>query len=80
MKLDDLLRHDPEAAALFDGLPAEAQDKIRRTCGDVDSLAALRDRTIHIMDHDGPFYAHVPHDGTELDPELKADWTQEHQA
>ena len=80
MKLDDLLSRDKEAAQLFDHLPLQVQKTIRRTVGDnIDSLADLRDHTIHMVDHNGPFYANAVLDGTELDPELKAHWTMEHQ-
>lgn len=79
MKLDKLLKTDQEAARLFSHLPLQVQKSIHRTGGDIDSLAALRDYTINMVDHDGPFYANGVIDGTELDPELKAHWTMEHQ-
>lgn len=79
MKLDELLERDKEAAHLFDHLPLEVQKIIRRTGGDIDTLAALRDHTINLVHHEGPFYANGVIDGTELDPELKAHWTMEHQ-
>lgn len=79
MKLDELLKNDREAAALFNNLPLQVQKNIRRVGGDIDSLAALRDHTIHMVDHNGPFFAHGVIDGTKLDPELKAEWTKEHQ-
>ena len=79
MKLDELLKNDPEAAKLFDHLPLEVQKIIRRTGGDIDTLAALRDHTINMVHQEGPFYANGVIDGTELDPELKARWAMEHQ-
>lgn len=80
MKLDELLQRDREAARLFNCLPLQAQKTIHRTMGDqIDTLAALRDQTINLVNHDGPFYANAVLDGTELDPELKAHWTMEHQ-
>lgn len=79
MKLDKLLERDPEAAQLFARLPLEVQKVIRRTGGDIDTLAALRDHTINLVHQEGPFYANAVIDGTELDPELKARWTMEHQ-
>ncbi len=80
MKLDELLRTDREAAALFDDLPLSIQEIIRREGKDIDTLAALRDYTINMVHQDGPFYADGVIDGTNLDPELKAQWTREHQA
>lgn len=79
MKLDELLKKDREAAALFNNLPLQVQKSIRRAGGDIDSLAALREHTIQMVDHGGPFFAHGVIDGTKLDPELKAEWTREHQ-
>ena len=80
MKLDELLARDKEAAHLFNHLPLQVQKIIYRTGGNtIDSLAALREHTIHMVNHDGPFYANAVIDGTELDPELKAHWTMEHQ-
>ncbi len=79
MKLDELLRTDREAAALFDSLPTDIQKIIRREGKDIDTLAALRDHTINMVHQEGPFYANGVVDGTELDPELKAQWTREHQ-
>lgn len=79
MKLDDLLQNDREAAALFNSLPLPVQKTIRRTASDINSLAALRDYTINMVHNDGPFYANAVLDGTELEPELKAQWTMEHQ-
>ena len=34
---------------------------------------------INMVHRDGPFYANAVLDGTKLDPELKAEWTKEHQ-
>lgn len=79
MKLDELLKNDREAAALFNSLPLQVQKSIRRTHGDIGTLAALQEHTIQMVDHDGPFFAHGVIDGTKLDPELKAEWTREHQ-
>ncbi len=80
MKLDELLRTDREAAALFDELPPDIQKSIRRKGKDIGTLAALRDHTINMIHQDGAFYADDIVDGTNLDPELKAQWTREHQA
>ena len=80
MKLDDLLARDKEAAQLFNRLPLQVQKTIHRTVGDqVDTLAALRDHTISMINHNGPFYANAVIDGKPLDPELAAHWTMEHQ-
>ncbi len=79
MKLEELLRTDQEAAALFNDLPLPIQKIIRRKGKDIDTLAALRDYTINMVHQEGPFYANGVVDGTELDPELKAQWTREHQ-
>ena len=79
MKLDDLLARDQEAAQLFNRLPLQVQKSIYRTGGDIDTLAALRDHTINMVNHDGPFYANAVIDGKPLDPELAAYWTMEHQ-
>lgn len=78
MKLEELLKTDPEAGRLFDHLPLEVQKIIRRTGKDIGTLAALRDYTIELVHEEGPFYANCVVDGTELDPELKAQWTREH--
>ena len=80
MQLDDLLQNDKEAAALFSHLPLQAQKAIRRTGSDIRSLAALREHTARMVHNDGPFYANAVLDGTKLDPELKAEWTREHEA
>lgn len=80
MKLDELLRTDKEAEALFHDLPLQIQKHIRRTGADIGSLAALRDYTANMVHRDGPFYANAVLDGTKLEPELKAEWTMEHQA
>ena len=80
MKLDELLATDREAARLFNCLPLQAQKTVRRTGGDIDTLAALRDHMIALVDHSGPFYANPVLDGNDLDPELKAHWVMEHQA
>lgn len=79
MELDDLLHRDKDAAKLFSHLPPEVQDTIRRKAGNIRSLAALRDYTIHLVDHNGPFYAVHTEDGTCMEPELKAEWTMEHE-
>ncbi len=79
MKLDDLLAQDKEAAELFESLPVDVQKTIRRTGEDIGSLAELRDRTIHMVNHDGPFYHTAVVDGTKLEPEEKAEWTKYHQ-
>lgn len=79
MKLDELLRTDKEAEALFNDLPLQVQKRIRRAGADISSLAALRDYTANMVHEDGPFYANAVLDGTKLDPELKAEWTKEHQ-
>lgn len=79
MKLDELLATDKEAAALFNALPLPVQKQIRRTAPNIGTLAALRDHTINMVHRDGPFYANAVLDGTKLDPELKAEWTKEHQ-
>lgn len=79
MNLEELLHKDKEAAALFDNLPLQVQKIIRRTGSNIGSLAALRDYTTNMVHQDGPFYANAVLDGTELDPELKAEWTMEHQ-
>ena len=42
MELDNLLRRDKDAAALFSHLPAQAQNDIRSKAGNINSLAALR--------------------------------------
>lgn len=80
MKLEELLDNDKEAAKLFEHLPLEAQKFIRRTGQDIGSLGELRERAIHMINEDGPFYANAVIDGTELDDELKARWVMEHQA
>ena len=79
MKLDELLQRDKEAAQLFNRLPLQVQKTIHRTGGDIDTLAALRDHTINMVNHDGPFYANAVIDGKPLDPELAAHWTMEHE-
>lgn len=79
MELDDLLRRDPDAAALFRHLPPEAQEAIREKAENISTLAALRDYTIHMVNHNGPFYAARTEDGTCMEPELKAAWTMEHE-
>ena len=79
MKLDKLLANDKEAARLFGCLPLQAQNIVRRTGGDIDTLAALRDHTINLVNQDGPFYANAVLDGNDLDPELKAHWVREHE-
>lgn len=79
MKLDELLKRDREAKALFHNLPLPVQKSIHRSAGDIDSLAALREYTIRMVDHDGPFFANGVIDGTNLDMEYKAEWTREHQ-
>lgn len=79
MKLDKLLETDREAAALFRNLPLQVQKSIRRTAGDIDTLAALRDYTIRMVDQNGPFFANGVIDGTKLDIEQKVEWTKEHQ-
>lgn len=79
MELDTLLQHDKEAAALFRHLPPQAQQVIREQAGDISSLAALREYTIHMVNQQGPFYAAHTEDGTCMEPELKAAWTMEHE-
>lgn len=79
MKLDELLKQDREAAALFHNLPLPIQKSIRRNAGGIDSLAALREHTIRLVDQNGPFFANGVIDGTNLDIEYKAEWTREHQ-
>lgn len=79
MELDDLLRQDKDAAALFSHLPPRAREAIRSQAGHISTLAALRDYTIHMVDNDGPFYAVRTQDGTCMEPELKAAWTMEHE-
>ena len=79
MDLNELLKTDKEAAELFSHLPLQAQKAIRRTGKSIGTLAALRDHTINMVDQDGPFYANCVIDGTKLDPELKAQWTKEHE-
>lgn len=79
MKLNDLLKQDKEAAELFESLPVDVQKTIRRTGKDIGSLAELRDHTIHMVNHDGPFYHTTVIDGTKLEPEEKAEWTKYHQ-
>ena len=79
MDLEQLLATDAEAAQLFSHLPLSAQKTIRRTGKNIDSLAALRDHTINLVHQEGPFFANCVVDGTKLDPELKARWTQEHE-
>lgn len=79
MELDDLLHHNKEAAALFSHLPPAVQGHIRSTAGHINTLEALRDYTIRMVDHSGPFYAVRTEDGTCMEPELKAQWTMEHE-
>lgn len=79
MDLEELLKTDKEAAELFSHLPFTAQKEIRRTGKNIGTLAALRDHTMELVHEDGPFYANCVIDGTKLDPELKAQWTREHQ-
>lgn len=79
MELDELLRRDKEAASLFSHLPLEVQEIIRTKAGSISTLAALRDHTIRLIDHNGPFYAARTEDGTCMEPELKAAWTMEHE-
>ena len=79
MELDNLLRRDKDAAALFAHLPHTVQQNIRQRAGSISTLAALRDYTIHMIDHSGPFYAARTEDGTCMEPELKAEWTMEHE-
>lgn len=79
MKLDELLNHDKDAAKLFGDLPEQVRKYIRRTGEDIDSLEELRARTIHMINEEGPFYANAVLNSTELDDELKARWTMEHQ-
>lgn len=79
MDLEELLKTDREAAELFSHLPLPVQKTIRRTGKSIGTLAALREHTIQMVDHDGPFFANCVIDGTKLEPELKAQWTKEHQ-
>lgn len=79
MELDDLLYRDEEAAALFSHLPERIQATLRRRAGHINTLAALRDYTIQMVDNNGPFYANRTEDGTCMEPELKAAWTKEHE-
>lgn len=79
MELDALLRRDKEAAALFSHLPSKVQETLRTKAGNINTLASLRDYIIRMVDHDGPFYAARTEDGTCMEPELKAEWTMEHE-
>ena len=79
MELDELLRRDRDAAALFSHLPEQVQADIRSRAGHIRTLAALREYTIQMVDHCGPFYATRTEDGTCMEPELKAAWTKEHE-
>lgn len=79
MELDDLLTRDKEAAALFSHLPPTVQAHIRSAAGHISTTEALRDYTIRMVDHGGPFYAARTEDGTCMEPELKAAWTMEHE-
>lgn len=79
MNLDQLLDNNKEAAKLFGNLPLEAQKFIRRTGQDIGSVGELRERAIHMINEDGPFYANAVIDGTDLDAELKARWVMDHQ-
>ena len=79
MDLENLLKTDKEAADLFSHLPLQAQKEIRRTGRNISTLAALRDHTIRMVNENGPFYANGVIDGTKLEPELKAEWTMEHE-
>lgn len=79
MELDNLLRQDKDAAALFSHLPPNVQNAIRQNAGNISTLTALRDYTIHMVDNGGPFYAARTEDGTCMEPELKAAWTMEHE-
>lgn len=79
MELDDLLYRDEEAAALFSHLPEKVQATLRRRAGHINTLAALRDYTVQMVGNDGPFYAVRTEDGTCMEPELKAEWTMEHE-
>lgn len=79
MELDELLRRDRDAAALFSHLPEKVQATLRRRAGHISTLEALREYTIQMVDHGGPFYATHTEDGTCMEPELKAAWTMEHE-
>lgn len=79
MELDHLLRRDKDAAALFSHLPPNVQTTIRQSAGNISTLEALRDYTTRMVDHNGPFYAGRTEDGTCMEPELKAEWTMEHE-
>ncbi len=79
MELEELLRRDRAAATLFSHLPFAAQKEIRQTGRDIGTLAALRERAIGMIQENGPFYANCVVDGTQLEPEEKAEWTKEHE-
>ena len=55
------------------------QETLRTKARNINTLASLRDYTIRMVDHDGPFYAARTEDGTCMEPELKAEWTMEHE-
>ncbi len=78
MNLEQLLSEDKDAAAYYATLPVLAQNKLRRCGGNISSLAALRDYSATLVSRSGPFYGKTqPQDGTQLDPELAAEWTRE---
>lgn len=79
MELDNLLAHSKEAATLFSHLPSHVQAHIRSTAGHINTPEALRDYTIRMINQTGPFYAARTEDGTCMKPELKAEWTMEHE-
>lgn len=79
MNLDDLLKTDRDANALFQSFPKQAQRQLR-SCGDsINSLAALRDYGINLTAQSKPPYPNPVEDDSKLDPTLKAHWTMEHQ-
>lgn len=79
MNLEELLQRDRDAAVLFSHLPPRAQEAIHQNGGEINSLDALRSYTIRMVNQNGPFYAVRTEDGTCMEPELKAEWTKEHE-